>query len=82
MVKECGAKAKTAGHRACRQYALPNGRCRFHGGMSTGARTAEGLRRIKEANTKHGLYSAEAIAERKVCRELIKASRFHISRGF
>ena len=31
-----------------------NGRCRLHGGLSTGARTHEGLQRISEANLKHG----------------------------
>jgi hypothetical protein len=35
------------------------GRCRLHGGLSTGARTAAGLERIRKAQTKHGRYSAE-----------------------
>lgn len=37
--------AKTRSGRACRALALPNGRCRWHGGMSTGPRTEEGKRR-------------------------------------
>ena len=38
-----------------------NGRCRMHGGASTGPRTAEGLARLRRARWKHGLYSAEAL---------------------
>ena len=39
--------------------AVPNGRCRMHGGMSTGPRTPQGLERSRKANWKHGWYSAE-----------------------
>jgi hypothetical protein len=42
----------------------PNGRCKFHGGKSTGPRTPEGLERSKRARWKHGYYSREAKAER------------------
>ena len=31
-------------------------RCRFHGGLSTGPKTAEGRAAISAANTKHGRY--------------------------
>jgi len=34
----CGAKAKRTG-KACHQPAMKNGRCRLHGGKSTGPRT-------------------------------------------
>jgi hypothetical protein len=33
---------------------MANGRCRLHGGKSTGPRTAEGLARLAAANTTHG----------------------------
>ena len=39
----CGA-AHPVRRASCRQPAMPNGRCRFHGGKSTGPRTAAGLR--------------------------------------
>ena len=42
---------------------MKNGRCRMHGGKSTGPRTPEGLDRSRRANWKHGRRSAEAIAE-------------------
>ncbi len=43
---------------------MANGRCRMHGGKSTGPRTPEGLENSRRANRKHGHYSAEAKAER------------------
>src|SRR5262249_55889229 len=48
----------------CRAAAMPNGRCKVHGGKSTGPRTPEGLERSRRANWKHGHYSREAKAER------------------
>lgn len=71
----CGAKARTNNHQPCRQPAMANGRCRLHGGKCTGPKTEEGKIRIRIANTKHGFYSKEAIAERRESRELIKAIR-------
>jgi hypothetical protein len=45
---------------------MKNGRCRLHGGLSTGAKTAEGLERIRKAVTKHGRYSARVKALRRI----------------
>ena len=59
----CGARTRSGGF--CRGAAMPNGRCRMHGGPSTGPRTPEGLERSRRANWKHGHPSAEAIAQRK-----------------
>src|SRR5712692_2545668 len=69
----CGAKTRAGGH--CKAPAMRNGRCRMHGGASTGPRTAEGLARSQRARWKHGLYSAEALAEQKRARELLTQSR-------
>ena len=49
---KCGAKTRTG--RPCIALAVwdkendcpVNGRCRFHGGLSTGPKTVEGLRRV------------------------------------
>ncbi len=41
---------------------MPNGRCRMHGGASTGPRTAEGLARSKAARRRHGQRDAAARA--------------------
>ena|SRR5437867_1340834 len=53
---QCGAKTRNGSF--CRSPAMPNGRCRMHGGPSTGPRTAKGLARSRRANWKHGRYSA------------------------
>ena len=64
-VQLCGAKARQNGHKPCRQPAMANGRCRLHGGKSTGPKTEEGQRKSAFANLKHGFYTQDAIAERK-----------------
>ena len=69
----CGAKTRR--QTKCRTPAMPNGRCRMHGGTSTGPRTPEGLARSKRANWKHGLYSAEAKAERHLFRAFLDDCR-------
>ena len=72
-IPRCGAKTR-AGHR-CGQFAMPNGRCRLHGGLSTGPRTPEGLARSRRANWKHGLYSQQAKAEWILVRALLAELR-------
>jgi hypothetical protein len=43
---KCGAKTRSAGSRPCKHTNIyMNGRCRFHGGLSTGPKTAEGKKR-------------------------------------
>jgi hypothetical protein len=44
----CGAYARSTGQ-PCQAKALANGRCRLHGGLSTGPRTVAGRKRIGEA---------------------------------
>jgi hypothetical protein len=55
----CGARTRSGG--CCSQPAMANGKCRFHGGKSTGPRTAAGLQRARDARLIHGLRSAEVI---------------------
>ena len=55
----CGANTRAG--TSCHQPAMPNGRCRFHGGKSTGPRSAEGLRRSRTARLTHGFRTAEII---------------------
>lgn len=47
--KQCGATGKRSGL-PCVQPAMKNGRCRFHGGKSTGAKTPMGRARQKYLN--------------------------------
>ena len=49
----------------CGSPAMANGRCRIHGGTSTGPRTPEGIENIRKAHWKHGQRSAEAVRRRK-----------------
>src|SRR5512132_2674781 len=63
----CGARSKRTG-KPCRAAAMPNGRCKVHGGKSTGPRTPKGLEHSRRANWKHGYYSREAKAERSLVR--------------
>jgi hypothetical protein len=69
----CGARTRKG--TPCRSAAMPNGRCRMHGGMSTGAKTVEGIERIRAARTKHGRYSAASIARRRAARQAIRDIR-------
>jgi hypothetical protein len=71
----CGARSKRTG-KPCRAPAMPNGRCKFHGGKSTGPRTPEGLERSRRARWKHGHFSREAKAERSRVRAAILALRY------
>jgi hypothetical protein len=55
--------------------AMPNGRCRMHGGLSTGAP------RGNQNALKHGFYSAEAISRRRSMAILIRSVRRQSSSG-
>lgn len=46
--RQCGAHARSTGL-PCTAKALPNGKCRNHGGLSTGPRTTEGRQAIAAA---------------------------------
>jgi hypothetical protein len=72
--------AKTRHGTPCQCPAMPNGRCRMHGGCSTGPRTPEGKRRSKVANYKHGRYLAQKIAYRKQMSALMRALRAGLGR--
>ena len=44
---------------------MANGRCRMHGGGSTGPRTQDGLARLRKARTRTGLHTAEMLRLRE-----------------
>ena len=70
LAPRCGAKARRTGC-ACRAPAMANGRCRLHGGKSTGARTPKGLASLARAHTKHGNHGAAARVEHRGQRTMI-----------
>jgi hypothetical protein len=65
----CGARTRVG--IPCRAAAMPNGRCRMHGGPSTGPRTEAGKAKIRASRTKHGRFSQAAIQRRREARALI-----------
>jgi uncharacterized protein YjcR len=67
LSKRCGARTRSG--KQCQSPAMPNGRCRLHGGQSTGAPKGN-----KNA-LKHGRYSAEAIARRREISGLLRAMK-------
>ena len=60
-VLRCGAKTRSGG--LCGHYSMANGRCRYHGGLSTGP---------KNPRVKHGYYTKKAIEERGWLRNLLR----------
>lgn len=63
----CGAYARQTG-KSCRAWAMANGRCRLHGGKSTGAKNPH--KRIT-----HGRRTKDAIARRKAENGVLYAAR-------
>ena len=60
-IPRCGVKTRSGGF--CGHYSMPNGRCRYHGGKSTGA---------KNPVVKHGRYTKVARAERRLLKLLLQ----------
>jgi hypothetical protein len=54
---------------------MPNGRCRMHGGPSTGPKTETGKDKIRASRTKHGRYSQATIASRRETKTILRAVR-------
>jgi len=66
----CGAKTRAG--RPCRQAAVRGrSRCRMHGG----AKGSGGPRENRNGNFKHGLYTVEAKATRRVMRAKVRGVR-------
>ena len=62
--QRCGAKTRRG--TACQRPAnKKNGRCRLHGGASTGAKTEEGRARISAANLRHGKFTKDKLEKRR-----------------
>ena len=75
LTKAARCEAKTRRGVPCQCPAMSNGRCRLHGGKSTGPKTTEGIERIRRAVTKHGRYSKAARAEQEHYRNLLRNCR-------
>ncbi len=62
ITKKCGASLGSDGA-PCTKAALVNGRCRLHGGKSTGPKTPEGRARIAAAQRARWQRVAVALAQ-------------------
>jgi len=67
LSRRCGARTRSGSR--CRSPAMPNGRCRLHGGMSPGAPKGN-----KNA-FRHGRYTADEIANRREITALLQMMR-------
>jgi hypothetical protein len=67
LSRRCGARTRSGS--PCQSPAMPNGRCRMHGGPSPGAPKGN-----KNA-FKHGRYSAKAVAQRREITALLRTMR-------
>lgn len=80
--RRCGAKTRNG--TLCRRAAERNPRsgkrtrCRFHGGLSTGAKTEEGKVRSAAAAFRHGRYTKQMQEARKALHEKLKALKAHL----
>ena len=63
LAPRCGAKTRAG--LVCRAPAMTNGRCRLHGGKSTGPRTTAGLAKVAAARTTHGNQGAAKRAQQR-----------------
>ena len=72
--QRCGAKTRQGS--PCKRPANKrNGRCRLHGGQSTGPKTAEGRAKIAAANTTTGQHTKAMIAKRREDAKIAKGLR-------
>ncbi|WP_370143718.1 HGGxSTG domain-containing protein [Bradyrhizobium sp. USDA 328] len=65
----CGARTKSRNGKPCQSPAMPNGRCRMHGGLSPGAPKGN------QNAFKHGRYSARYLAEKREIAALLRQMR-------
>ena len=65
--KRCGAKTRKG--TPCLNWAMPNGRCRLHGGKSTGAPKGN------QNAFKHGMRSRAYTEQRKALMKLLREFR-------
>ena len=84
-------EARTRKGTACQRPArLPVGRCRLHGGSSTGPRTAEGRARLTASKIKHGRFTKAKRAKarlraeqgREMRAELLELETWFVGHGY
>jgi len=76
---KCGAYARSTGN-PCQAKALTNGRCKNHGGMSTGPKTPEGRQAIAQATRQRMALGEQERVLAGFCRWLQGGGREMLSR--
>ena len=77
--KFCGAYARTTGN-PCLGRPLKNGRCKLHGGLSTGPKTINGKKRIAEATQRRMIFGQKYKAQEGFKRWIAAGGRDFLSR--
>ena len=77
--KQCGAHARSTGA-PCKAKALPNGRCKLHGGLSTGPKTQEGRQAVGAATKARMAAGQSQKAQEGRTRWLDTGGREHLAR--
>jgi hypothetical protein len=67
QMPRCGAKTRAGG--TCLSPAMPNGKCRTHGGLSPGAPRGKA-----NGSYRDGYWTREAVEERNFIRSLVKGT--------
>jgi hypothetical protein len=78
LTKFCGAYARTTGN-PCMGRPMKNGKCKLHGGKSTGATSIEGKKRVAEATRKRMLNGQQKLALEGYKRWLENGGRLYLS---
>ena len=77
LMAKCAAYARTT-NEPCFAKALRNGRCRLHGGLSTGPKTSEGKAKISEATKQRMASGQKELAKAGFQRWLNNGGRKHL----
>ncbi len=75
--KKCLANTKRT-KTPCQSPAMKNGRCRLHGGKSTGARTRQGIKKLRQVNLIHGKYTKEWIEMHRESMRILKFGEIYL----
>jgi hypothetical protein len=76
MKKSCGAKGKHSGL-PCKAPAMENGRCRVHGGSSSGPKSTDHLSSSPNAKT-HGIYGTCLTDEERQDAEIVEIGNLDV----
>jgi hypothetical protein len=76
--KFCGAYARKTGN-PCLGRPMKNGRCKFHGGKSTGATSIEGKKRVADATRQRMLNGQQKLALEGYKKWLESGGRLYLS---